>query len=130
VAPILWAGSLAWGALAARHSVRPRLASLAVAATGMMIGSFMFGEQSERFAATAAVISAAMIVAFALSDRSWPLVALGVFAFFISTVSLMQVVLHGMLARLVAVMVGLAVVGAVAIRAQRMRRPRAGPTRS
>ena len=35
------------------------------------------GEQNERFAAVLAVLSAATVVAFALHDRSWPLVGLG-----------------------------------------------------
>ncbi len=118
----LWIVSFTFGVLAARDVVQPRLIALAVGAVGVMMGSFMFGDQSERMSAIIAVVSAAIIVAFALYDRSWPLVALGLIAFFMATVSMMQVVLHGMLARLVAVVVGLIVVAAVAMRAQRMGR--------
>lgn len=119
-APAVWVASVAFGTLAGFGRVRPRLVALCTAAVGMMIGSFMFADESERLAAIVAVASAAVIVGYALRDRSWPLVALGLFAFFMATTSMMQTVLHGMLARLVAVLIGLAVVGFVAMRAQRM----------
>ena len=122
-AALLWAASLVFGVLAAVDVVHPRLEALVVAATGLMFGSMMFGEQSERFAAVLAVASAATVVAFALHDRSWPLVGIGLFAFLISTTMLMQTVLQGTVARLIAVVAGLIVVAFVAMRAQRMDRP-------
>lgn len=118
-ASTLWAVSLAFGLLAARDVVRPRLTALVIAAAGLMIGSILVAPENERFSAIAAVLSAALIVAYALHDRSWPLVGIGLFAFLVSTVTLMQTVLHSMGARLVAVLVGLAVVAYVAMRAQR-----------
>lgn len=127
VASVLWAASFAFGVLAAVRLVRPGLAATAVAAIGLMIGSTMYGEVSERTAAVWALVSATVIVVYALYDRSWPLTVIGVIAFFIATVMMMQVVLEGMLARLVAVVVGLIVVAAVAMRAQRLGR--AGPDR-
>jgi hypothetical protein len=119
-APTLWLAAAVFGALAGFDRVRPRLVALAIAAAGVMIGSFVFAGESERLSAIIAVLSAAMIVALALIERSWVLVAMGLFSFLIATMSLMQTVLHGMGARLVAVLVGLAVVASVAIRAQRM----------
>ncbi len=124
-APSAWVVSAAFGVLAARGHVRPRLTALVVGACGIMIGSFLFAEESERFSAIVAVLSAAMIVAFALHTRSWLLVAIGLLSFLIATISLMQTVLHGTGARLLAVLVGLVVVTYVAVRAQRMGR--AGP---
>ncbi len=119
-AVVLWVVSFAFGLLAARDVVQPRLTALAMGAVGLMTGSFMFGDESERVAAVIAVMSAAMIVAFALHDRSWPLVAIGLVAFFIATTSMMATVLQGTGARTIAVVLGLAVVAYVAIRAQRM----------
>lgn len=125
-ASTLWIASLGFGGLAAFDRLRPRLVALAVAAAGVMIGSFMFSDGSENFSAIASAVSAAMIVAFALHDRSWPLVVIGLFAFFIAITAIMQTVLHGMAARLVAMLVGLAIVAYVAVRSQRMGR--AGPS--
>jgi len=65
-------------------------------------------------------------VAYALHDGSLPLLAIGMVEFFIATMAMMQTLLVGMLPRLVAVLVGLAVVTYVALRAQRMGR--GGPT--
>lgn len=118
-APGLWVLSFAFGTLAAARYVQPRLVALALAATGLVIGSFQFMNVSERFGAIAAVISAAVIVTYALYDRSWPLVALGVIAFFIATMSLMSTVLQGTVSRLITVALGLVLVAAVVIRAQR-----------
>lgn len=124
-APIVWVASFVFAILAAFDRARPRLVALAVASAGLMVGSFMFADQSERLASIVAVATAAIIVTYALLDRSWPLVAIGVAAFFIAVTSLMQEVLQGTVARLVAVVLGLVVVAAVAIRAQRAGR--AGP---
>jgi hypothetical protein len=119
-APMLQIAALALGAAAAMGLVRPRLMALMTAAAALMVGAFLYSEGSERFSAIAAVVSAAAIVAFALHDRSWPLVALGLIAFFIGTMAMMSAVLHGTAARLVAVLFGLTVVGYVAVRAQRI----------
>lgn len=121
-APILWTASFVFGLLAAVQRVHPRLVALAVSAVGLMIASFMLGDESERLAAIVAVATAAGIVAYALVDRSWPLVVLGLGAFFLAMTMAMQTVLHGMGARLVAVLGGLLVVAAVAVRAQRSAR--------
>jgi hypothetical protein len=118
-APVLQLAALALGACAAVGLVHPRLVALMTAAAALMVGAFLYSEGSERFSATAAVVSAAAIVMFALHDRSWPLVALGLVAFFIGTMAMMSAVLHGIVARLIAVLLGLAVVGYVAVRAQR-----------
>lgn len=118
-APVVWVAAAGFGMVAAAGRVRPRLVALVVAAAGMMIGSMLFSMESERLSALVAVATAALIVSYALHDRSWPLVAVGLFAFFVATTSLMQTVLHGMLARLVAVVFGLIVVAVVAMRAQR-----------
>jgi hypothetical protein len=119
-APVLQVAALALGACAAMGLVHPRLVALMTAAAALMVGAFLYSDGSERFSAIAAVVSAAAIVAFALHDRSWPLVALGLVAFFIGTMAVMSAVLTGVVARLVAVLLGLAVVGYVAVRAQRM----------
>lgn len=124
-AALLWVVSLVFGVLAAADIVRPRLEALVVAATGLMFGSMMFGERDERFSAVLAVASAAAVVAYALHDRSWPLVGIGLIAFLIATTTLMQTVLQGTVARLIAVVAGLIVVAFVAMRAQRT--DRAGP---
>lgn len=124
--PIIWAASFGFGLLAALQRVRPRLVALAVSSVGLMLASFMLGEESERLAAIVAVATAAGIVAYALVDRSWPLVAVGLVAFFLAITMAMQTVLHGMGARLVAVTGGLLVVAAVAVRAQRSARHGAG----
>lgn len=120
--PVVWGGSLLVGVLAATGRVRPRTVALAAAAVGLLVASFMLGEDSERLAAIVAVATAAGIVAYALLDRSWVLVAIGLAGFFLAMTMAMQTVLPGMGARLLAVLVGLAVVGAVAVRAQRSAR--------
>jgi hypothetical protein len=119
VGSITWVASTAFGVVAALDHVRPRLVALAVSAAGVMVGAFVLAGQSERTAALVSMASAAMIVSFALYDRSWPLVALGLIAFFIAMMAMMQTVLRGMAAQLVAVVIGLIVVAAVAMRAQR-----------
>lgn len=124
--PVVWLGSALVGGAAAVGRLRPRTEALALAAVGSMIGSFVFMDANEEFAAILAVVTAAGIVSFAMLDRSIPLIGIGVLAFFIATTSLMQIVLHGMLQRLVAALIGLAVVGVVAVRAQRMAQPRPG----
>lgn len=124
--PILWGASLVFGVLAALGRIRPRLVALAVSSVGLMLASFMLGDESERLAAIVAVATAAGIVAYALVDRSWPLVAIGLVAFFLAMTMAMQTVLHGMGARLIAVAGGLLVVAAVAVRAQRSARRDAG----
>lgn len=87
----------------------------------------LYADGNEHFSAVVTVVSAAVIVVFALSDRSWPLVALGLLSFFIETIAVMHTVLDDTISRLVAVMFGLVVVSYVAVRAQRMggsdRRP-------
>lgn len=120
--PVIWGASLAFGVLAALGHVRPRLIALVIAAFGLMVGSLMLGGGSERLAAIVAVVTAAGIVAYALVTRSWPLVAVGLFAFLMAMTNMMQNVLQGTAARLVAVLLGLVVVGAVALRAQRSAR--------
>ena len=120
--PVLWGVSLVFGALAALDRVRPRLIGLVIAAAGLMVGSLTLAEESERLAAIVAVVTAAGIVAYALVDRSWPLVAVGLLAFFIAITTMMQTVLEGMAARLVAVLLGLALVAVVGMRAQRASR--------
>ncbi len=117
-APALWLVSLGFGLLAATARVRPRLVALVVAAIGLMVASFSLMEESEEIGSLAAVGSAALVVAFALVDRSWLLVAVGVLAFFMAITSLMATVLEGTGARLAAVALGLIVVAAVAVRAQ------------
>lgn len=117
-APVLWLGSLGFGMLAAQGRVHPRLVAAVIAAAGLMVAAFSLMEESERAGSFAAVGSAALVVAFALVDRSWTLVAVGVLAFFIAITSLMATVLQGTLARLVAIALGLIVVAAVAVRAQ------------
>jgi MFS family permease len=121
--PTVWIASAVFGVLAARSLVRPRLVALGVAAVGLMAGSLMLSSESERLAAIVAMATAALIVAFAMHDRSIPLLVLGMGAFFIATTSMMQTVLHGMVARMIAVVIGLAVVAYVAVRAQRMGGP-------
>lgn len=122
VSPVVWSVSLVVGVLAASGRIHPRLVALIVASVGLMIGSFSLMDESERLGSIAAVASATLIVVFALWDRSWPLVGVGLIAFFIAITSLMQTVLHGMLARLIAVLFGLVVVAAVGVRAQRSSR--------
>jgi hypothetical protein len=117
--PVVWGASVLFGILAAIGRLHPRLPALVIASAGAMLGSFMLGEESERLAAVAAVATASVIVAYALQQRCWPLVGVGLFAFFIAMTSLMQTVLEGMAARLIAVIFGLAVVTAVAVRAQK-----------
>lgn len=124
--PVIWIGAVTLGAAAQSGRVRPRLEALAVAAICSMIGSFVFMDANERFAAVLAVVTAAAIVTLAMIDRSIPLIVIGVLAFFVATISLMQIVLHGMTQRLAAALVGLLVVGVVAARAQHLDRPRHG----
>lgn len=117
--PVLWSASLGAGWLAATERLRPRLVALAIAAVGLMGASFSLMEASERTGAIAAVASATLIVTYALTERSWPLVGLGVLAFFVAITTLMSTVVQSTAGRLVAVALGLAVVAAVAVRAQR-----------
>jgi hypothetical protein len=124
-APGLQVAALAYGAWAAIGHVRPRTVALVTAAVGLMVGAFLYSNESEYFAAIAAVVSAVVIAAFALYDGSWPLVALGLLALFIAATSLMQTVVHGTAARLVVVVLGLLAVATVGWRAQLMRQ-RAG----
>lgn len=123
--PVVWGTSLAFGLAAAFGRVRPRTVALVVSAVGVMVGSLMLAEESERLAAIVAVATAAGIVAYALVDRSWLLVGVGMVAFLVAMTIMMQTVLHGMVARLVAVLIGLLMVAVVAVRAQRAGR--AGP---
>lgn len=127
---VVWLTAAVFGVLAAIDRVRPRLFGLAVAAVGLMVGSFMFEDLSLRFAAVVAVVTATTIVTYALVDRSLPLLAIGMVAFLAGTIQLMDTVLEGTLARLVAVLVGLAVVALVAVRAQRMGGSGSRPARS
>lgn len=120
--PLLWAASLVFGTLAALGQLRPRTVALVIAAGGLMVGSLSLAEASERVAAIVAVVTASGIVSAALVDRSWPLVAVGLLAFFIAITTMMQTVLQGMAARLVAVLLGLVLVAVVALRAQRAGR--------
>jgi hypothetical protein len=124
--PVIWSGAVSVGGAAAVGRVQPRSEALAMAAVGAMIGSFVLMDANERLAAILAVVTAAGIVAFAMADRSIPLIGIGVLAFFVATTSLMQIVLHGMVQRLAAAAVGLVVVVIVAIRAQRLAQPRPG----
>jgi hypothetical protein len=125
-APLVWMIGAVFGAAAAAGRVRPRLVALAIAAVGVMVGAMMFGEVSQDVSAVVAMSTAALVVAYALHDGSLPLLAIGMVEFFIATMAMMQTLLVGMLPRLVAVLVGLAVVTYVALRAQRMGR--GGPT--
>ena len=127
-APAVWVIAAAFGVVAAFDHVHPRLVALALGAIGMMIGAMMFSSVSENTSAIVAMISAATVVAFALNDRSLELLAIGMVEFFIATTALMQTLLSGMVPRLIAVLVGLALVTYIALRAQRMGR--AGPTES
>lgn len=127
VAPAVWSVSLVFGVLAAMRRVRPRLVALMVASVGLMIGSFSLMDESERLGSVGAVASATLIVVFALWDRSWPLVGVGLIAFFVAITSLMQTVLHGTAARLIAVLFGLVVVAAVGVRAQHASAPARAP---
>lgn len=122
VAIVTWIVSAGFGAIAAIDGIRPRATALAIAAVGMMIGAFQFAERSERIAAFVAVGSAAVIVVVGLVERSWPLVGIGLVAFLFAVIMLMGTVLEGTIARLVAVLAGLAVVVAVTVRAERVRR--------
>lgn len=126
--PIVWGASLLFGVVAAAGRVQPRLIALSVAAVGMTLAPLLLIDQSERVGTVVAVASAAVVVAYALVERSWPLVTLGIVAFFIAIVTMMATVLEGMAGRLGAVAVGLFVVAAVAVRAQRTGR--AGTERS
>jgi FtsH-binding integral membrane protein len=119
-APIVWALAAAFGALAAQGRVRPRLLALVMASIGMMAGSFVLAQESERIASIAATATAVGLVAFAMRDRSIPLLALAMGQFFVATTSLMQTTLHGTAARAIAMVLGLVVVGWVALRAQRI----------
>jgi hypothetical protein len=120
-----WVGSVAFGVAGAAGVVRPRETALIAAAAGAMLGSFAFGETDERLASVMAVATAAVVVAYGLIDRTLALVGVGLFAFLMATTMLMAEVLEGTVARLVAVIVGLLVVTAVAVEAQR----RPGPSR-
>lgn len=119
-APFVWVVAAVFGVLALRGYVRPQLMAEAIAAVGLMIGALMFSGESERVGAIAATATAVLIVVIAMRERSIPLLGLGMFAFFIGITSMMQTVLQGMIWRLIAVVVGLAVVAYVAVRAQRM----------
>lgn len=121
-ASVVWVTGLVVGVLAATGRMRPRLVGLAVGASAMMLAAFVIGDRSEWVSAVAALGTAAGIVTFALADRSWPLVGLGLFAFFLAITMAMQTVLEGMAARLVAVAAGLVLVAVVAVRAQRSAR--------
>ena len=94
--------------------------ALAVSAVGVMIGAMMFGAVNEDVAAIVAISTAAAVVSFALRDLLLPLLAIGMVEFFIATTSLMNTLLTGMFARLIAVLIGLGAVAYVALRAQRM----------
>ena len=120
--PVVWGASLVFGVLAALGHEKPRMLAMIVAAVGLMIGSMMLDVEAERLAAIVGVVTAAGIVAYALVDRSWPLVGVGLLAFLVAMTIMMETVLQGMAARLVAVLLGLVVVGAVAVRAQRSAR--------
>jgi hypothetical protein len=123
--PVVWTASIVFGIFAAGGRLRPRLVGLILAAVGMMVGSFALMSASERSGSFMAVLSAAIIVTFALVDQSWPLVTVGVVSFFVAITSLLQNVLHGTPAQLAAVGLGLIVIAMVAVRAQRSSR--AGP---
>lgn len=120
VASAVWLLAAALGVLAAVGAVQPRLEALAIASIGLMIGSFVFTDVAQTFSAILAVATAGAIVTYAMVDRSIALVAIGVGAFFIATTSMMQTVLHGTTQRLIAALLGLAVVTAVAMRSQRL----------
>jgi hypothetical protein len=120
-APVLQVASIAFAGLTLAGRVRPRLVALVISAVGLMIGAFLYADLSQEFSAIMAMVSAAGIVTFALVDRSWPLVALGLLAFFVATTSMMETVLDGIVARLIAVVLGLTVLAAVAFRAQKMQ---------
>jgi hypothetical protein len=122
-APVTWGVAAGFGVLAAFGRVQPRLVALAMSGVGLMIGSSAFAGVNERLAAIIALLTAAGIVVFAMYDRSIPLLGLGMIAFFIGTTAMMQAVLQGMVWRLIAVVIGLAVVAYVAVRAQRMGTP-------
>ncbi|MGA1051971.1 MAG: hypothetical protein ACO3WU_06710 [Ilumatobacteraceae bacterium] len=124
--PVIWLGSAVLGVAAGTGRLRPRLVAWAMASVGSMIGSFVFMDANEQFAAVLAVVTAAGIVTVAMIDRSIPLVVIGVLSFFVATTTLMQVVLHGMVQRLAAALLGLLVVGVVAVRAQHLGQPRHG----
>lgn len=130
VASGVWLAAAAFGVAAAVGRVRPRLVSLAVGAVGAMIGAMMFGDVNEDVAPVLATITAAVVVVYALHERSLPLLALGVVEFFFAIMMAMATLLTGVLPRLIAVVVGLAVVAAVAVRAQRMGRAGPGATAS
>jgi len=122
-APVGWIAAATFGAFAATGRVHPRTLALAMASVGMMAAALMFAEESERIASIAAVATAVGIVAFSMRDRSIPLLVLAMLQFFVATTSLMQTALHSTPARAIAVVLGLAVVAWVAVRAQRMGRP-------
>ena len=117
---LVWATAAGFGMFAAFDHVRPRLVALAVAAVGAMVGAVMLSDLSENLGAVAGVVTAALVVSYALYDRSVVLLAIAMAEFFVGTMAMMSTVLTGTLPRLGAVLVGLAVVAYVAVRSQRM----------
>ncbi len=121
-APAVWMIAAVFCAVAALDYVHPRLIALAIGAIGVMVGAVMFSGVSENVSAVVAMFTAALVVAYSLHDRSLPLLAIGMVEFFWATMSSMATLLTGMVARLIAVLIGLAVVTYVALRAQRIGR--------
>lgn len=118
-AVVAWCAGAALGGLVALDRVHPRSTGFVVGAVAMTSGAFQLAARFERASAVLAVATAAAIVAIALVERSLALLGVGVVAFVAAVTLLMSTVVEGTLARTASVAIGLVVLAAVGVRAQR-----------
>lgn len=111
---------------AIRDVVRPHVIALGLGAVGAYVGGFMLTDVSERLGAAVALAIAIVAVVVALSDRTVPILVLGVAGALIATQGLLATTFTGALSALIVTALGVAIVIGVVVHS--MRRP-AGPTR-
>lgn len=115
---VVWGVALLFGVAAAVGRVRPRLFGLAAAGIVAMLGAAMLSDLDEHLGPAMAAVTAAIVVVFALVDRSMPLLVLGIVGFLIATQALLATTFTGLLGSSIVTLLGLAIVVVIIVRAR------------
>jgi hypothetical protein len=115
---VVWLVAVAFGAATAMDRIRPRLVGLAAASVVAMLGAAMLSDLDEHVGPAVAALTAAGVVAYALVDRSMPLLVVGIIGFLIATQALIATTFTGLAGSTVVTVLGLVVVVVIVVRAR------------
>ena len=122
VAAAVWASAVVFGVLAALDRVNPKLVALVVALVAAFFAATSLVDPYERLGPALAAFTTAVVVVYSLRQSLIVLLGLSLLGFLIAVTVLIETIFSGVVAGLVAALLGLSIVVAAVFRTSHARR--------